>query len=380
MKNDIKAHKHIIFCDEHYNSLGIVRSLGERGILSFLIIINNKMKLTSKSKYVKGCYYVDNLDEGYKLLISIFGNETKKPFLYTSDDTKASFLDEHYSELRDKFYFFNAGNNGKVNYYMNKENIGNLALKHGLNFLKAVKVKKGEIPSDLDYPVITKAIDSKSAGWKADMHICNNEEELKKAFDSISSSEVLVQKYIYKKNEYCMEGISVNKGKDVFISIASTYNYILNNSYSPYMTVENFNRDDIKHKLEAMLAEIGYEGIYEIEFLIDQDDTLYFGEINFRNSTWSYASSCAGMNLPYLWAEGMIQGYIDKDAYKPVKNGFTAMVELSDLKHRVKERKYSIIKWIRDFKKADCKYYVGKKDLKPIFSMLLSKLDRRMIK
>ena len=61
-------------------------------------------------------------------------------------------------------------------------------------------------------------------------------------------------------------------------------------------------------KLKEILKEIGYEGIFEIEFLVDENDQLWFCEINFRNSTWSYASTCAEVSdnvsliasLPYV--------------------------------------------------------------------------------
>lgn len=98
-----------------------------------------------------------------------------------------------------------------------------------------------------------------------------------------------------------MEGCSIIEEKDVLISIASTYNYQLEDSYSPYMTVSNLENDDLKTKLKNMIEDIGFEGIFEIEFLIDQDNSLYFLEINFRNSTWSYASTVAGMPLPIIW-------------------------------------------------------------------------------
>ncbi len=44
---------YIVFGFEHYNPLGIVRSLGENGINSIGIIIRNERKITSKSKYLK---------------------------------------------------------------------------------------------------------------------------------------------------------------------------------------------------------------------------------------------------------------------------------------------------------------------------------------
>ena len=57
-----------------------------------------------------------------------------------------------------------------------------------------------------------------------------------------------------------------------------------------------------------MLEEIGFEGIFDAEFLIGPDDKYYFLEINFRNTTWSYASDVLGMPLAYTWVKSTLGG------------------------------------------------------------------------
>lgn len=366
----------IVFAEEHYNPLGVIRSLGESGCHAVAIIIKGNPILASKSRYVRKVHYVNNRQEGMQILMGKYTNKSQKAFIYTCDDTTEQFLDNYYEELKDYFFFFNAGSRGRVSRFLNKETIGKLALKYGLDFLQSMVVKKGEIPEKLEYPVITKAIDSTVGGWKKDMFICYNEKELIKAFSKISSPDVMLQKYIIKKNEYCLEGFSCNRGNDIFISIESTYNYKLPMSYSPYMTVNNFsNRDNVLPSLKKMFEEIGFEGIFEIEFLESEDGKLYFGEINFRNSTWSYASTCAGMNLPVLWAKGMLENHIPNNCFKEIsKPGFNAMVELTDFKERVIGKKYSLIKWIRDLYRCKCRFYIGKKDIKPVIYMFFSRI------
>lgn len=374
----LDQYTYIVFGVEHYNPLGVVRSLGENGIKPIAIVQKNSIQLTSKSKFIKKLYMVNSIEDGYGVLIRQYGEIYKtgyKPFLFTCDDFTETFLDAHYEELKDKFYFFNAGAAGRIAYYMNKDNINKIAVKHGLDVLDNYVVDKGEIPEKIEYPVITKAIASTVGAWKGDVHICHNEEELKEAYKVIESPKLLLQKYIEKKNEFCLEGFSVNHGNDMFITIASEYNYVMKDQYSPYMTCKNFDRPDVLEKLKSVMKEIGYEGIYEIEFLVDKNDDLHFLEINFRNSTWSYASTRAGMPLPILWSKYMLEGKIG-DCYKRLKNNFTAMVELNDFAYRVKKQKMSIFKWIKDFIHSDCKYYLGKNDMGPIFAMVLRKVKR----
>ena len=97
---------------------------------------------------------------------------------------------------------------GGVSKFLNKETIGELAIKHGLNFLQAIVVEKGTVPQKIQYPVITKAIDSTVGGWKNDMFICHNEQELTEAFQKIKSPIVMLQRYIVKKTSIAWKGLA----------------------------------------------------------------------------------------------------------------------------------------------------------------------------
>ncbi len=146
------------------------------------------------------------------------------------------------------------------------------------------------MPNDIVYPIITKSI-SPNVGGKADVHICNNENELRTAYEKIKSPKVLIQKFI-EKNEYCLDGFAINQGKKIFMPTVSIYNYTIRGYYSPYMTVFPFSDEKMKASIVGMLSEIGFEGIFSLEFLIDADGTYYFTEVNFRHSTWSYIGKC----------------------------------------------------------------------------------------
>ncbi|CAK7027102.1 MAG: hypothetical protein EUB_02383 [Eubacterium sp.] len=367
---NIKNHKFIVFAIDHYNPLGAVRSLGQLGINPVVIAVKHTADLAVKSKYASVCHKVASVEEGYEILMSQYGQEDVKPFLITCDDKTTGYLDEQYNELKDKFICFNAGEAGRITKFMDKKIILELAEKYGLKVLKSTVVEKDVVPEGLDYPIITKSISPNVGGWKSDVHICKSEEELIEAYKTIESPEVLIQKYIEKKNEYCLDGFTSNKGKNFFVGIASEYKYLIPGYYSPYYEVFNFDDVQLNKALSGMMEEIGFEGIFSIEFLIDQDGTKYFTEINFRNSTWSYASTCAGMNLPELWAKSMISGEIETDWKKDIEEGFTAMVEPIDYSKRVKAGTISLFEWLADFKGANCTHYYVKEDLEPYYEMV----------
>ena len=107
--DSVKNYKHIVFCKDHYNPLGVVRSLGEEGIAPIVILCDEgKTHLINRSKYLGKFHHVKSLEEGYRLLLSVYGNEDLKPFVYTCSDDMESYLDLHYDELIGHFYFFNA--------------------------------------------------------------------------------------------------------------------------------------------------------------------------------------------------------------------------------------------------------------------------------
>ena len=135
------------------------------------------------------------------------------------------------------------------------------------------------------------------------------------------------------------------------------------------MKVQNFNDEELNQKLVNMFTDIGFEGIFSVEFLIDKDGKLWFLEINFRDSTWSWASTKLGMNLLVLWADGMLHDKFPADARKTIPENYIALAEAEDFSHRVLRLKLiSVFQWVRGILKADCLYDWDFKDPVPVFS------------
>lgn len=373
--DNIRNHKFIVFCNDHYNPLGIVRSLGEEGINPIVILVADHPVMINHSRYVSRLHCVKKKEDGYKILVNEYGEETIKPFLYTSDDGITSLLDLHYDELIEKFYFFHGRQQGIVTQYMDKENICNLAVKCGAQIAKTEMVKPGTMPSEVHFPLITKAIISTLGGWKSDSFICHHEEELREAYRHIRSERILLQEYIEKKNELCLDGFCYNNGEDVVIPYYSNYLRFTNKSYGPYMVLRPFVDEKVMGWIKAMLKAVGFTGIFSVEFLIDKEDKLYFLEVNFRNSTWSYAYTCGGYNMPLLWAQATLDSSLDFSKMKPLEE-FTAMVEPDDfVENVVKHRTVGVWQWVRELKKAKC-YYWNKKDSNPFWQYIWMRLFR----
>lgn len=371
--DSIKNHKFIVFGGDHYNPLGVVRSLGEEGIRPIVILVSAHPTMINHSRYVGELHHVQSQEEGYKVLISQYGNEPLKPFVYTSDDGVTSYLDLHYGELIDKFYFFHGKEEGLVTWYMDKEHICNLADACGASLAMTEMVNKGEFPSKVRYPLVTKAINSTRGGWKDDFHICRSEEDLKEAYRTMKSDRLLLQQFIEKKNELCLDGFCFNNGEDVIIPYYSNYLRFTNMSYGPYMVMKPFVDEKVMGWVKGILKSVGFTGIFSVEFLIDKNDNLYFLEVNFRNSTWSYAYTAGGYNMPYLWAQATLDGKLDLSDRTPLKE-FTAMVEPDDfMVNVIREKKVGLFQWIKEVRNSVC-YYYNSNDKSPFYHYMWNKI------
>lgn len=368
--------EYIVFVSkDHYNPLGIVRTLGESGIRPITVVVKSPTSIVAKSKYVKKHYAVESPEAGIRLILSKFANNgEEKSFILTGDDVTVSVLDAHYDELKDHFFFYNGGRQGRIREVMNKDYMCQLAEKHGFAVPRTWKVKVGEIPADIEYPVITKAVHSFGEEWKGIVRICRNEEALRAAFRNIKKSEyVLLQKYMEKVDEQSYDGFSVNGGRDVFFTVQNNEVFHLEGQYAPYWSNKNVEDAEFAKKATAFLTDIGFEGIFEIEFLVGTDGVLYFLEINLRNTVNGWTSTVAGMPLATLWCESMALGKVKEGIYKKIPDGFTTMAECFDYDARVKKGLVTRKDWRKQYKTATAKLYLGRRDFLPFLSFMLYK-------
>ena len=295
--------EYIILGGDNLNTLGIVKSLGEEGIHPIIILFREgHIKLVPHSRYAKQVFWVDSIEEGVALMYK-YTSEDCRPFVYTTDDNTESYLDLHYDELIQHFHFYNAGEAGRITHLMDKKAICDLAEECGFNVPKGEAVSRGELPKNIKYPVISKTLNPYSPGWKKDVGIYYNGKELAEAYKGMISEKLCLQEYIDKKNELAIQGISINGGEIVLITYYSELLRYTKTSFGGVKRYHVLENDEFRNKIKAIISKTHYSGIFEIEFLVNQDDSLSFLEINFRSSAANYAMTYGNVNLPYLWSE-----------------------------------------------------------------------------
>lgn len=348
--------KYIVFGRNIGNTLGQIRSFGEAGLNPILVWIGDPSPVLRSCKYLSESYEFASINEAIDFILDKWGGRIKHIISVDSDGLVAE-LNRQYRLLSKHFYFFNAGEDNRLNKYMKKEELCKLANKYGLLTPSSEIVNVGEYPRNITYPLLTKAADSFSATWKTCVKICHTKEDLTIFYNKINNDvqQLLIQNYIDKKNEFVLQGISINNGKDILIPIEGSYIRIKAGYYGTFLIFQGITQRGatLIEPIRKMIEEIGYNGVFEVEFIIDKDDNYIFLEINFRHTLWNHAFSNMGLNFCKIWSDASINGFFSKINSVSNKQKHLLIHEFVDFLWYVKTGKINIFKWTYDFLRAN---------------------------
>lgn len=370
---NLSEHKFIIIGSDHSNTLGQMRCLGEKGIRPIVVITEQNPYLITKSKYLGELHQVGSIAEAPRYVAEHWGNEPVKPFLYTDRDDFMCAIDDCYDLLLGRFHFWNAGQKGRIRKLINKEEQMAVAKDCGLNVIPTERVRRGELPKTLPYPIFTKATNSLNPYWKANAFVCHNEQELLEAYKHMGIDDVLLQKYIVKKDETPIEGISIDGGREVKLLIQKTSFRFTPNGFGLFSRLLPFADDDLEQKVAAFMQKIQYTGIFEVEFIVDNQGNRYFLEMNLRNTMFNHACANCGINILWLFAKWTINDHIDADDVTFDNRNPYVMYELDDLKSSVLSGQLGFWSWVRDFRKTGSFLYLDRHDMGPFWALLRRK-------
>lgn len=359
--------KIIVIGGNHHNTLGLIRSVGEKGLPVYVFLVDSGDLSTCNlrfSKYIKQLYQLNDDTEILKLLRTDFWYEDNNPIILCASDSSVCLLDAHYDELKEKFHFFNAGEQGRISYFMNKTNMFSIADECGLQTIKTWHINQGEhVPNDIVYPCFCKANNSAIDG-KNGLGVCYDESELKNRLNIGSS--FLVQEYIEKDYEIDIVGFSYNHGEDVLIDGICRKIRDYTDRQSQYDVLEDISKyPNVNYEaIKRLVRKIGYEGIFSVEFIC-HNGVYYFLEINLRNdgTGWLYTSS--GANYPYMWYLYCKNQNIPKiKIKKPLY--IMQMSDFSDVIHN----KITLLHWLKDFSRTRAFFVLNLHDPKPFMFMM----------
>lgn len=354
----------IIIGTNHHNTLGIVKSLGIAGIPVILIIIGRN-GFVEKSKYVTECFSIENAEECLDILEQISFAKTERLTILSTSDLFTHILDLNYDKLSQKFKISNCNNQvGGITYFMNKDTQVEIASKIGMKVPYTINYNWDlPFPIPEKFPVIIKPL--KSIGGGKNIYICENLEELEPALSSFDKNyPVQIQEFIKKEYEIVVLGCSAEGNIVIPGFIRKHRDDKGGTTFSTIYDIKNL-QTDIIDKVTSFIKEIGYTGLWGIEFICSNNE-FYFIEANLRCDATTYSLAVAGANLPYIYSM-LLEGkqYTRNQSIETLNS----MVEFSDIFFLLK-RRISFKEWRRDFKSCKVKYFYDKDDLKPFWKRL----------
>jgi predicted ATP-grasp superfamily ATP-dependent carboligase len=363
--------KVIVIGGDHHNTLGVIRSLGEKGLNPHVVIVSmDGNSFVAKSKYIGILHIVRTCTEIVPLLLSHYKQENLKPVIICCTDASSSIIDIHSDELRPYFFLPGTLEQGQVTHLMNKQAMSELAISCGMEIPKTIYPTRYPLTNEeIVLPCIVKPLVSKD-GAKEDIHICRQLSEVNNSLNHMGPDKVQIQSFIDKDFEYQLIGCST--GKDVIIPGVSRILRPCKGSNTSFLHYEPLGKSfcDLD-ACKEFVRKTGYKGLFSMEFLRDKEGKDFFLEINFRNDGNSICVTASGVNLPYIWYLSCIGENYREEANKQVVPKYV-LPDSAEIRLLV-TKQISIVQYLGDLFKTNRFMEFSWKDQRPFWKMIQMK-------
>lgn len=387
--------KVIIIGKNNYNTLGVIRSLGEKKIKSNLYLItarsiSGRMRYCSKSRYVKSASFYPALNDNlFKDLLETKNTEGTKPVIIPTSDDAMIFLISKEKELSEKYILPQLGERLKENSnYLDKYLISQIAEKAGLIVPKSLIYYKGDKDiinkaSEITLPLIIKPVGS-NEGPSNDIRIVDTLDQLSLELNSTFKNyqRVLIQEYISGHDSFMVElkgCVLLDSGEVILPGIIEKIReYPLNKGSTSFANLKALPEYVDVEAIEDFLSKTGFKGIFDLEFIFSKGK-LYFIEMNFRNGAPGYAYTKNIINLPFIWTQETYKDSlkIEKSSFKR-ENNFL-MMELTDFYHVI-NGDVKLINWLTDFLRTKTFLLLNLRDPRPFIFMIYEAINFKIKK
>ena len=294
-----------------YQGLGIVRSLGRRGVP--VCVIDDERSISPHSRYTTHAVRVDSLrdqDRSVELMLEVGGRlQLDGWVLFPTREETVAAISRHRARLRERFRVPTCGWEA-VRWAWDKRNTYRLAGQLGIPVPRTWYPRSAAELRDIDREppfAIKPAIKehflyaTKAKAWKA-RNRTELEELFRRAASVVGAGEVMVQEFIpgdgmaqfaccvFFKRGTALGQMVVRRLRQHPLDFgrASTY-------------VETAEVPLLENLSEQLLRAVDYYGLAELEYKLDARDGRY-KLLDFNARTWGYHSlgGRAGVDFPYL--------------------------------------------------------------------------------
>lgn len=377
MNKKNKSFEVVVVGVDHFNTLGVIRSLGKIGCHPITIVVSEKLddSWVLKSRYVnKDLSRVISKNTLVDNLINIAIKIGKKAYLIPVWDNAVELFDLYYDKLTPFFYMPNRfETKGQLAKMLDKPFSTSIAQSVGFSVPVTVSVEIGDQDSiqvfelleknEIDFPIIIKH--ETSTFFDKSIEVIRNFAETEQYLQKHRNGRLMIQHFVEKDEELGIQGVGFGGTKNPFIPavIHKIRTSVDSMGSTTYAYVDSSVDEKLKKLCEDYIRKVSYSGIFDIEVLRKGED-YYFVECNFRNGAYGYAYTQLGYNLPYIW--------ITSEIIEPRKNKrqLYLMNAFSDIKH-VKLGKVSFLRWLYDFFRTRVHLTFKINDIYPFFCRIL---------
>jgi predicted ATP-grasp superfamily ATP-dependent carboligase len=343
----------IVLGTTHHNTLGIIRALGEspRHFRCVLMLYGEHQSYLSHSIYVSRTCFVDSSEGIVDALLNLVTNE--KQVIIAVTDEAVHQLDLNAERLSPHFHFFGTMEAGQLTQYMDKLEQDKTAEGIGM------KVPANYTPDNIVFPCLLKPLASIAGGKR--VLICRSKEDYNNYIAQFPTTTFQIQQYLTKDQEIVLVGLSINGEVHIPAYVLKHREMAGGTTYSTVYPIKEMDTE-IVSKSKELIAAIGYEGLFGIEF-IHCEEKYWFIEVNLRSDATCYAVAVAGVNLPeaYILAK---HGESIQQVVTSTIQTIDAIVEFRDFEF-VLRREIGILNWLRQRRQCKCLYYYSQADPKP---------------
>lgn len=323
------------------NGLGVVRSLGRRGI-PVIAIDPNRQKMGRFSRYCKAVICPDpkQQEEDYvNLLLALGKMMNSKGVIIQSEEADILTILKHKNEL-EKYYRIPMADFDIIEALVDKgkfyKMLEELNMPHPKTFFPNDIFDVKKISREITYPYIVKPIFSPD--FNKEFHVkvfkASSTKELINAYDKATSNghKVVIQEVI-PGDDNNIYGFGSYMNKKFELKGAIIYKKIRGypKGFGNCSLIESTWEPEILKLSLELLGSINYYGISEIEFKRDiRDNSFKIIEMNARTWWQNRLASRCGADLPFMAYIDALHGKVDEIISK--KEGVKWLYMFSDLR------------------------------------------------
>ena len=372
-----KTKKVIILGTSHFNTIGLVQSLGNAGL--HVVGVFTKCDLLYKSVFIKEIHLVPDYQAGIEFIADKLV-ENHKNVIIPGGDEAALLLEKNKDLLNEHFLFQHCKGDVTIAMAMNKNFQCKIAEQVGFDVPKSFDVEKnGKIPENIPIPCIIKPLMS-CIGDKDDITVANNKTEAINVITNLleSTEKLIVQEFIERNDrELNILGVGLTNGECIIpLSIKKERIHPKGRGSVTVGKVEPL-KPELNHIVDCIkrfIKTIGYVGLFSIELMCDdKNNKIYFIEANLRNDALNPFIVRGGVNLPLLHYQDLVGELLYK--YKPTNKSFKIINEAGHIS-QVYRGTINIFEWLWDVISIHRFAMYYKQDWRLFIQQFIDKLKR----